>query len=187
MLCKLVKIISRVQKKSAIHFGKNTNTVNTVYKSAPESRYQATNSDLLLASSWVLHISSILFPDAILAINQKFIYLTNNQSVIIIKQKNHYQLCNSKSNMKLQTVSILFTHRVSGHFVQRPFHTKTISYKNIGVTSYKDFVYEVVPEFSHTHAKKTILMGILCMRIFVYFYKEIRAMSMFTFVDHTIY
>ena len=66
-------------------------------------------------------------------------------------------------------------------------YTKTISYNNTGVTLYKDFLYEVVPEFSQMHAKESFYTRILCKRIFIFFYNEIRAMSMFTFVDHTIY
>ena len=73
---------------------------------------------------------------------------------------------------------------------------KTISYRSIGahiVQKHRThfvqgfFVYEVVPGFFHTHAEESFRTRILCTRIFVYFYNEIRAMSMLTFVDHTIY
>ena len=74
-----------------------------------------------------------------------------------------------------RTKIILF----NDHFVQRPFHTKeTITYKSTGVTSYKDFVYEVVPEFLHTRIEESFRTRILCTRIFVYYGNKIRAMSM---------
>ena len=71
---------------------------------------------------------------------------------------------------------------MSGHFVQLhdfvqwPFCTKEIiSYNNTGVTWYKDFLYEVVPNFYiHTPMSHFIQLRIICTR-------------MFTFVDHTIY
>ena len=74
-----------------------------------------------------------------------------------------------------RTKTILY----NDHFVQRPFHTKeTITYKSTGVTSYKDFVYEVVPEFLHTRVEESFRTRILCTRIFVYYGNKIRAMSM---------
>ena len=42
------------------------------------------------------------------------------------------------------------------HFEQRPLRTKeTTSYKRLGVTSNKDFLYEVVPEFFQRHAEES--------------------------------
>ena len=40
--------------------------------------------------------------------------------------------------------------------IDRPLRTReTISYKSMGVISDKDFLYEAVPEFLHTHAEES--------------------------------
>ena len=76
--------------------------------------------------------------------------------------------------------------KVSGHFVQRPYRSKTISYNNTETSLFVQG-YEVVPEFLQTNAEELFRTRILCTNIFTFFYNEIRAMSMFTFVDHTMY
>ena len=64
-------------------------------------------------------------------------------------------------------------------FVQRPFcimtilykdhfiTKETISYKSTGVTLYKDFVYEVVPEFLHTRVEESFRTRI-CVQEYLY-------------------
>ena len=57
---------------------------------------------------------------------------------------------------KLVTIRWLTVTSYKDHFEQRPLRTReTISYKDIEVTSNKDFLYEVVPEFLHTHAEES--------------------------------
>ena len=61
------------------------------------------------------------------------------------------------------------TQSMAKQRVKRPFRTKeTISYNNTGVTSYKDILYEVVPEFLHTHAQESFLKW-FCVREYLYF------------------
>lgn len=44
---------------------------------------------------------------------------------------------------------------IDSHFLQRPCCTQeTFLYKNMGVISYKDFVYEMAPEFLRTQTEE---------------------------------
>ena len=72
---------------------------------------------------------------------------------------------------------------VSGHFIQRPFRTKeTTSYK----TSYKDYLYEVVPEFLHMQTEE-LSQKDFCKDNCIKLHIEKWGMSTFTLADHTIY
>ena len=65
------------------------------------------------------------------------------------------------------------------HFEQRPLHTReTTSYKSIGVTSNKDFLYEVVPEFLHTRAEELYIFHTKTIS-----YKNPRVNFLFEFLD----
>ena len=73
------------------------------------------------------------------------------------------------------------------HFEQRPLRTReTISYKSIGVTLYKDFLYDVVPEFLHTHVEESVRIKIIWYKNhFVQRrpYKNLRVNFVFEFLD----
>ena len=65
------------------------------------------------------------------------------------------------------------------HFEQRPLRTReTSSYKSKGVTSNKDFLYEVVPEVLHTRAEELYIFHTKTIS-----YKNPRVNFLFEFLD----